>query len=850
MNAPVGLSADEVAERTRRGQTNAAGTTSSRSVLTILRTNLFTFFNNILFVIGAALIALGRWTDAVTSVGLGLVNALIGTVQEIRAKRKLDAIALLSRTTVTVLRDGQRVQVDPSAVVQGDVVVAVPGEQVVADGTVLPERSLGVDESLLTGEADVLTKKPGDTVLSGSVIVRGTGYYEATRVGAASYAAELTATVREFVPSQTPVQRQINTLVRAITLVVALISFAILFQALLESFAISRIVQVSAVLSGQVPYGLFFVVALAYAAGAATLARTGALVQQTNAVESLANVDTVCLDKTGTLTTGRLEVAQVLVLPDTTGLAATQSEVERLLGTYARSTGSPNGTSLALAALPGDTVVPVAEVPFRSATKWSSQSLPGDVLGERSADWRTLVLGAPEVLAPTLGEGRELFDAAGLAGAAQHEWSRQGLRVLLLAVTDEPIRESADGTPQFTPRSLSPLALVALRDELREHALETLQSLGAAGVDLKIISGDNPDTVAALARQAGLGPDLLLFTGAQLDAMDEAAFAEAARTGTIFGRALPAHKERLVSALRDQGRYVAMLGDGTNDALSLKRAHVGIAMESGSPVTRNVADMVLLGDSFAAVGPAVTEGRRIVNGLERSLLLFIPRVITSILVIAFVAILQLGFPYEPAQVALTVFTVGIPSLALTYWARPEPPHPRLLSRVRGFALPAGIITANIGTVLYAGFYTMVSHGVVDRTLPPRALQRWESYTGLDVTSADFAGAAATIVAQTALSTFVSMAAFGLILFVEPPTRFFTGWEPDPSPDKRPAWLAAGLVLVFLVVLNVEALASWFGLLTPGGPERWVLPLALTVWFFALRTAYRRRRFDRFLGLAS
>lgn len=872
MTTPPGLSATEVRELEVAGATNAAAAPPSRTLWSIARTNLFNFFNNILFAIGVALIVLGRWNDAATSVGLGLVNALIGFAQEVRAKRKLDAIQLLAVHPATVARDGQATAVAPADIVLGDVISLTPGEQVLVDGEVLDGSSLGIDESMLTGEVDVIPKRAGDTVHSGSFCATGEGWYRATAVGNNTYASTLTLSAREFKVSKTPLQQRINVVVRGVTLLVALMSFAILFQAVLNSFSATKIVQVSAVLSGQVPYGLFFVIALAYAAGAATIAKRGALVQQTNAVESLSNVDTVCLDKTGTLTANRLEVADVMTFG-----GADEESVRHLLGTFARSSRSPNATSGALAAgLPGEETEDAVEVPFQSATKWSAQSLPSWVLGEHAVPWRTVVLGAPEILAPLLradanpftdatggrqqatnrgivdGADADLFADTGEGSARLDAWADEGLRVLLVATSPEGIvAPEHDGEQAaYTPRELTPLALVALRDELRPHALTTLKTLQDAGIDLKIISGDSPRTVAALARQAGLGRDLQLVTGPELDAMSDGEFADAAVSATIFGRATPAHKERLVGALQQRGRYVAMLGDGTNDALSLKRSDVGVAMESGSPVTRNVADVVLLQDSFGALSPAFVEGRRINAALTRSLYLFIARVLTSILAIVFVSMIGLGFPYEPSQVALTVFTVGIPSLLLTRWARPEPPVPDLLRRLARFVLPAGIVTAIIGTVIYAYFYKLIQNGITSSHVPARAVERWSSYTGLNFGDPGFETATATIVAQSALSSFVTFAAFGLLLFIEPPARFFTGWVERVSPDKRPAWLALVLTVVMLVVLRVDALAGYFGMVTPGfrAPEWKVYAGALIVWFFLLRTLWRRRWFDKFLGI--
>lgn len=315
--APAGLTQREADALRRRGEGNTAVRGSSRSYGRILRTNVFSFFNTILFVIGAALLALGRYNDAFTSVGLGLVNAGISAVQEIRAKRKLDQLQLLDRARVTVVRDGRDVEVVPEEVVRGDVLHVRPGDQVVVDGPVLDGGLVEVDESLLTGESEALLKKPGDDLLSGSFCVGGEGHQLARDVGAASHASRLTADVRRVSTDATPLQRQIDFVVRLVMLLVALMSATILLQAALEGFSLVRVVQTTAVLSGLVPYGLFFLVALAYTVGAARSAGNGALVQQVNAVESMSNVDVVCTDKTGTLTTGRLALAEVVPVAET-----------------------------------------------------------------------------------------------------------------------------------------------------------------------------------------------------------------------------------------------------------------------------------------------------------------------------------------------------------------------------------------------------------------------------------------------------------------------------------------------------------------------------------------------------
>jgi cation-transporting ATPase E len=346
VTAPAGLTTAEAAARRRAGEANTPVVGTSRSYATILRTNVFSFYNSILFVIGAALLAMGRYNDAFVSVGLGLVNAVISAAQEIGAKRKLDGLQLLDTSPVLVVRDSAEMPAAPAEVVRGDVVRVRAGDQIVVDGPVLPGGRLEADESLLTGESEPVVKEPGDDLRSGTLCVAGEGYQEARDVGAASYAGRLTAEARRVTTDKTPLQRRIDFVVRLVMALVVLMSGAILAQAALEGFSLLRVVQITAVLSGLVPYGLFFLIALAYTRGAARIGRRGALVQQVNAVESITHVDVVCTDKTGTLTTGRLTLNEVEPLGAEDAAAA--------LGAFARSVTTPNLTTAALAAsVPG-----------------------------------------------------------------------------------------------------------------------------------------------------------------------------------------------------------------------------------------------------------------------------------------------------------------------------------------------------------------------------------------------------------------------------------------------------------------------------------------------------------------
>jgi cation-transporting P-type ATPase E len=832
--APSGLSDGEASQRARDGRGNTPVRGSSRTTARILRTTVFSFYNNVLFVIGIALLGLGRYSDALVSVGLGIINAALSAFQELRARRALDRLQLLAREPVTVVRDGAERAVPPAEVVEGDLLRVRGGDQVVVDGPVLGDEgaapTLEVDEALLTGEADPVPKAPGDRLLSGSSIASGEGWQRAEAVGVASHAGQLTLAARADTTDQTPLQWRIDVVVRVVILLVLLMSGAILAQALLDGSTVLRFVQTSAVLSGLVPYGLFFLIAVAYAVGATRIAGRGALVQQTNAVEAISRVDVICTDKTGTLTSGRLSLVRVVPVD-----GVPDERARTFLGTFARSVRSPNATTGALAGddtLPGAAAEVGDEVEFRSSLRWSGIVTGGEVV----------VLGAPATLAPHLSDAPDVVD--GLLRAARAH-AEKGLRVLLLARAPggAGLRDEA-GRPSL-PR-VSAQALVVLGDELREGVSEVLAGLAAEGVATKVISGDDPVTVAALAHRAGLAGEAI--AGPELAALEAERVDEAVDTFTVFGRIAPEQKEQIVDALRRRGRHVAMVGDGVNDARALKRAHVGVAMRSGSAVTRDVADIVLLDDSFTTLPPARTEGRRIVAGVGSSMYLFLSRVMVQMLVILIVTLLGLGFPYTPTQVGLTLFTVGLPTLFLTMWARPAPPAEDLLVSLARFVLPVGILTAGFGAAIYAGLYEMVLRGLSRPNLPANVYTLFENYTGLRYgVDADFVTASATLGAQSGLSIFVSVTAIVLILFLEPPSRLFTAWAPV-SPDRRPAWLAAGLLAALVVVLVVPATRAYFGLTAPDPPVVYVVVPTVVVWFVVLSLALRHRVLERVIGL--
>jgi cation-transporting ATPase E len=820
----AGLTSAQVAAARERGETNAVPSSTSRRYWSILRANLFTLFNNFLYVIGLALLVMGRPKDAVVSVGLGLLNSLIGSIQEVRAKQKLDRLRLLHRAPCRVVRDGAEREVTPEQVVRGDLLHVAAGDQIVVDGPMVAGDRLEVDESSLTGETAPVLKGIGDRLHSGTVVLGGSAYQTAEAVGADSNAGALTATAKAWKPDPTPMQWRIDAIVRLIMLTVAVMSAAVLANAALKGLTLVEVVQTAAVLSGLVPYGLFFLITISYAVGAAAIARRGALIQQISAVESLCSVDVVCTDKTGTLTTGRMNLERVETFD-----GHDPATVRQLLGTAVEAMTTRNHTVVALAqALPG-TLPPVRErVAFSPQHRWSGVSGPDG----------GYVLGAVEAL-----DGAFPATADPRMYAVLDDLTRQGLRVLLFAATADPDTGflDADGRPALP--ALTPLALVALRDEVRAGAGEALNRLRAEGVEIKIISGDDPRTVAALGRCVGLD-DADPVTGADLEAMTPAAFDDAVTRGTVFGRVTPRTKERMLGSLRRQGRYTAMIGDGVNDIPSLKKAHVGVALAGGNSVACDVADIVLLDDSFDALAPAQRQGRRIVTGIATSMYLYLARVSTSILIIVGVAMLGLGFPYEPSQVALVLFTVGVPTMLLTAWAEPEPPNPGLIGSLARFVAPAAIVTALFGVTVYATLYQFVLT-LPGKRVPENLVARFEQFTGLLSTSATFTEQAATVVAQTGLTVFTSFAAFLLILFLKPPVRVFASWTPVHH-DKRPAALVGALIAVFVVILATPVLADYFGLF-PDVAAFAVAGLALPPWFLLLSAVWRFDLLSRMIG---
>ena len=661
------------------GEGNRASLRHGRTVGQIIRANVLTRFNAILGGLLAVILVLGPARDGLFGIIL-VANALIGVVQEVLAKRTSDRLTVITAAKVLVRRDGLDVELATDAVVRGDLVGLRSGEQVVVDGPVLVSDGLEIDESLLTGEAEPQSKPVGSNLRSGSFVTAGSGWVSAERVGDSSFANSLSAQVRQFVPVESELRAATDRVLRIVTWAIGPIAAALLVGQRLggESWK-SAVFGAATGVVEIVPEGFVLLTSMTLAISIIRLGRSGVLVKELAAVEGLARVDTMCFDKTGTLTEGDPVVDDVAVVQNT-------DPADVFGALFALTTGAGNATGIALQTYLGDkkrTDTTGSLVPFSSARKWAALSVD-------KRQPRSWVMGAPDViLDPKAAQNDEFF-------AQVANGTELGRRVLVLASTDSPM--PAEGLPE----GLEASALITLKEQIRHDARPTLDYFARQGVDVKIISGDSPTTVAAIAVEAGLSG--LNSTAAVVDARslaDDKALFDAILPARIVGRTSPEQKQAMVRALQDQGRTVAMTGDGVNDALALKAADLGIAIGAGSEATKAVAQLILVNGNFAALPGVVAEGRRVIANVERVAKLFITKTVYAAALAVATGIARLPFPFLPRQLTLiSSLTIGIPGFFLAL--APEAPvtRPGFMRRVTVFAVPAGLIAAIATFVAY------------------------------------------------------------------------------------------------------------------------------------------------------
>jgi magnesium-transporting ATPase (P-type) len=669
-----GLSAGEAAERLHA--LGPAQPHSSRSTSSIVAGNVFTLFNLIIGIFFILILSLSLWADAIFGL-IAIINTWIGIRQELKAKETLDRLAVLVAPRAEVIRDGQSLELLADEIVPGDLIRLSPGDQLVADGNVVTSRGLTVDESMLTGESDPIGKGPGDEALSGSFVISGSAFCEVTAVREESYAGKLAGQARAFRHPPSPLQEEVNQVILVCTWVLLPLAALLIGSLVVRQVELVEAAQTAtAGLITLIPEGLVLLMSVTFAVAAVKMARRDTLVQQMSATESLASVDTICVDKTGTLTDGDLTVVEVIPARVTDSKLAA-----RELGRYAASAGDRNLTLEAIAEeFPAEADPVVGEVAFSSEWKWSA--LTFDEGGARYS----LVLGAPDLM---VSSGALVLDAD--MAARLEEETATGRRVVALNRTTAPLPASGD---EGHPPGLELVALVVLRENLRPGVEETLELMRSEDVALKLISGDARATVTAVAAAVGIPTDAGVIEGPDLPE-DEDALAEVAAANTIFCRIRPEQKRQLVSALAASGAYTAMIGDGVNDVPALKSARMAVAMGSGSQVTKSVADVVLLKDQFSRLPEAIAEGRRIARNIHRLGRLYLTKTVYAAALILLVSVPGFAFPFLPRHLTLAAFlTIGIPSFVLALAPSDGPLYRgRLLRALGAFALPAGLATA-------------------------------------------------------------------------------------------------------------------------------------------------------------
>lgn len=675
----TGLTSAEVAQRVGKGLTNMVPNAPTRSVGQIVRGNVFAPINFIVAILAALVIAAGSPKDALFA-GVIVANSVIGVVQELRAKKVLDQLRVVNAPRAHVVRDGKVVELQTHELVLDDIVELRTGVQVVADGVILTHENLEIDESLLTGEADPVVKESGSTAMSGSVVVAGTGRMAVNKVGSENYAAKLAEEARRFTLVNSPLRNDVNRIVTWVGYLIIPVGLLLASSQFLRRSEGWRqsIISTVAGLVGMVPEGLVLLTSVAFAVGVVRLAGKRCLVQELPAIEVLARVDVLCVDKTGTITEGSLALAEVQAIDNTN-----RSVIDAALAALAQLDPDPNATSRALysAYKAPTTWIAIGRVPFSSARKWSAMSF---------ADNGNWVLGAPENV---MGAGY-----AGELKSGVEEHAHQGQRVLLLAKSEESFTDDIDTSLP----AVAAVALVLLEDVVRADAPATLKYFADEGVMVKVISGDNNVTVGAVARRAGLAGWENNVDATTLPPVDTSEFTEAVLVNTVFGRVTPHQKRSMVLALQSRGHTVAMTGDGVNDVLAMKDANCGVAMASGSDATRGVAQLVLMDSNFAAMPSVVAEGRRVINNIERVASLFLAKTAYSVVLSVITGVVAIAYPLRPIHLSiLSWFTIGVPAFFLAL----EPNHDRVnegfLRRVLGRAVPAGVVIAVVTMSVFA-----------------------------------------------------------------------------------------------------------------------------------------------------
>ena len=678
----LGLTRDQVEARLSAGWSNDPGESPSKSERQIIQENCLTFFNLIFLILAVLLVIAGSYKNMMFLV-IAIANTAIGTFQEIRSKRAVDRLTLVAEQPVKAIRDGVRTEVRPSRLVRDDIIELSAGDQICADA-VVRSGEMQVNESLITGEADAIVKGPGDTLKSGSFVVAGRARAQLTQVGPDAYAAKLSAGAKKNVhATESEMMRSLDRLIRVVgfaLIPVGCVLFYRQFQMLGMDFQTSTESTVAALI-GMIPEGLYLLTSVAMAVSAMKLAQQKVLVQDMNCIETLARVDVLCVDKTGTITEPKMEVQDVIPLDPQKD---SPEQLEAVLAALYSGVEPENDTGRAMAevfARKTDWQC-LSRIPFNSQTKWSAAVFAGQ---------GAFVVGAPEfILGPRYESIRQTVEP----------WSSLGCRVLLVAQYDGA---PGQNTP-LDPDRVRPMALALLSNRIRTTAPATFRFFAQEGVSIRVISGDNPVTVSEVARRAGIeGADRYVDASTL---KSDADFTRAARDCIVFGRVTPDNKRKLIQALKKAGHTVAMTGDGVNDVLALREADCGIAMASGSQAASQVAQLVLLKSDFAAMQGVVGEGRRVINNIQRAAALFLVKNIFSLLLALISMFATFPYPIMPLHLSMiSGLTIGAPSFFLALESNHERIKGRFMAGVLRKAFPGGL--TNLIVVLMAVGFVLV-----------------------------------------------------------------------------------------------------------------------------------------------
>ncbi|MDR3206395.1 MAG: HAD-IC family P-type ATPase [Candidatus Methanoplasma sp.] len=819
-----GLTDAEVRERASDGRVNDFRSPVSRSYFDIVKKNVCTVFNLILFILGVALVYFDEVLSAVSATGVIALNILIATFQEIRAKRRLDKIALLLRPRAVVVRNGVEKEIDPSEIVMDDIIRMTSGDQAQVDGELVDAVSVEMDESAITGESSTRRKHTGDTVYSGTVCVTGEGYYKVTALGADTFTSKMLLSAKRYRNKKTPLQTETAAVTKMLMGTAFVFLVIIVIRGLITGGAIDggEFAMKSVVVLDIVPVALFLLITITYMIAAVRMANAGVLLQNSNSVESMSHVDTVCMDKTGTITTNNLvfENAEYFIGAD---------EAEAAIRAFAASTGSRNRTVGAIEKRYGRShVALVEEIQFSSDRKYSAVKIEGDWNG-------TIFMGAWSSLGPHVKSVNNIEERISAM-------SSKGLRTVLICLGgDSPLY---NGDEPAIP-DLEPAALISIRDEVREDCKDIIGEFLDNGMDLKVISGDDPETVNALFALAEIPGKREIISGDRLAELSGDEYREAVLRINIFGRMRPEQKEKVVETLKASGRYVLMVGDGVNDVRPIKAAHVGVALQSGSGAARGVADMVLADDNFAALPKTIIEGKRTVSGMRDILKLYLARnFVLAVLVLAILVMFN-RLPLLPVQNAYyALVSVSIAAFLMAIWAGPSDNKERVLPVVLRFAVPSAVLISVFALGVYVlfdigtdGFWAADLGGSLFESMHS-AYDPTHTFSEFMHSMGPYSGDYSEIVSRNAMLLFLVLAGISQIFLICPLFRFMSV-DGKVSKDVKPTILALLLFGLVALIYNVPQVAVNVASLVMFPPQFFALIVLFTgVWFVSTTVLLR------------